>query len=245
MTVRTGPRARPHTTVWVGPHAHPSPVEIYIMYYPDSKSHRLLDYDYSQPGWYFVTLSTRNMSCLFGSVRNGIINLSDAGRMIKRVWQELPKDSSRIDLDIFQVMPNHFHGILIIKEDLERVQATLVGAGHGDPAQQEIVPVSIGHESRSHPAKQQHGKHGCTQLEQDHPQIFPSLLDLIARFKSLTTTQYIRGVKESNWKRFNKKLWGTRFHDHVIRTELALQSIRTYIQNNPRKWELDRLNKEL
>ena len=200
------------------------------MYYPDSKSHRLQDYDYSQPGWYFFTLSTRNMSCLFGSVRNGVINLTDAGRMIERVWQELPRYSSRIDLDIFQVMPNHFHGILIIKKDLRQVQTTALGAGH---------------ESRSHPAKQQYGRCSYTQLEQEHTNISISVLDLVARFKSLTTTQYIHGVKENNWKRFNKKLWGAKFHDHVIRTESALQSIRMYIQNNPRKWELDRLNKRL
>ena len=183
------------------------------MNYPDSKSHHLPGYDYSQPGWYFVTLSTRNMSCLFGDVRNGIINLTDAGRMIERVWQELPRYSSRIGLDIFQVMPNHFHGILIIKADLEQVPIALVGAEHKGP------------------------------LQQQHATGSPlSLLDLIARFKSLTTTQYIRGVKENNWKRFDKKLWGTRFHDHVIRTESALQSIQTYIQNNPRKWELDCLS---
>ena len=170
------------------------------------------------------------MSCLFGSVRNGVINLTDAGRMIERVWQELPRYSSRIDLDIFQVMPNHFHGILIIKEDLRQVQTTALGTGR---------------ESRSHPAKQQYGRCSYTQLEQERPDISISVLDLVARFKSLTTTQYIRGVKENNWKRFNKKLWGAKFHDHVIRTESALQSIRMYIQNNPRKWELDRLNKRL
>lgn len=184
------------------------------MHYLDSKSHRLPEYDYSQPGWYFVTLSTRNMSCLFGDVRNGVINLTDAGRMIERVWQELPSYSSRIGLDIFQVMPNHFHGILIIKADLERAPIASVGEKHkGFPQQQPATGAPL------------------------------SLLDLIARFKSLTTTQYIRGVKENNWTRFDKKLWGTRFHDHVIRTESALQSIRSYIQNNPRKWDLDRLNK--
>ena len=188
-----------------------------IMYHSDPKSHRLPGYDYSQPGWYFVTLSTRNMSCLFGGVRNGIINLTDAGRMIERVWKELPRYSSQIDLDIFQVMPNHFHGILIIKEDLEQVPITSVCAGHGDPAQQ------------------QHARLSCPELEREQTEASLSLLDLIACFKSLTTAQYIRGVKENNWKRFNKKLWGPKFHNHVIRTESALQSIRTYIQNNPRK----------
>ncbi|RKU21229.1 hypothetical protein C6500_07105 [Candidatus Poribacteria bacterium] len=139
--------------------------------------------------------------------------MTDAGRMIERVWQELPSYSSRIGLDIFQVMPNHFHGILIIKADLEQVPINSIKAKHKNPPQQHETGALL------------------------------SLLDLIARFKSLTTTQYIRGVKENNWKRFDKKLWGTRFHDHVIRTESALQSIRAYIQNNPRKWEFDRLKK--
>ncbi|RKU38109.1 hypothetical protein C6496_08120 [Candidatus Poribacteria bacterium] len=153
--------------------------------------------------------------------------MTDAGRMVERVWQELPIYSSRIDLDIFQVMPNHFHGILIIKEDLKQILGTLVNAGHGDPA------------------KQQHRRQEYPKAERNLTETFLSVPDLVACFKSLTTTQYIRGVKENNWKRFDKKLWGARFHDHVIRTESALQSIRTYIQNNPRKWELDRLNKQL
>ena len=242
------------------------------MHYPDSRSHRLQGYDYSQPGWYFVTLSTQNMSCLFGHVRNGIINLTDAGAMIERVWQELTVYSSRIDLDIFQVMPNHFYGILIIRADLEQVPIIPMDAGHGDPAKQQharlncrkhaghgdpaqqLHPMGAGHgdpakqllptdAGHGDPAKQQHARLNCRKPEEEGREVSLSILDLIARFKSLTTTQYIRGVKESNWKRFNKRLWGAKFHDHVIRTESALQSIRAYIQNNPRKWELDRLNK--
>ena len=194
--------------------------------------------------------------------------------MIERVWQELAVYSSRIDLDIFQVMPNHFHGILIIRADLEQVPIIPMDAGHGDPAKQQharlncrkpeleqvpIIPMDAGHgdpakqqratlNCRKHaghgdPAKQQHARLNCRKPEEEGSEVSLSILDLIARFKSLTTTQYIRGVKESNWKRFNKRLWGAKFHDHVIRTESALQSIRAYIQNNPRKWELDRLNK--
>ena len=168
--------------------------------------------------------------CLFGSVRSGVINLTDAGRMIERVWQELPRYSSRIDLDTFQVMPNHFHGILIIKEDLEQIPTTVVKARH---------------KAEAVPAKQQAERWDHPKLERNQKGTSLSILDLVDRFKSLTTTQYIRGVKENNWKRFDKKLWGARFHDHVIRTESALQSIRTYIQNNPLKWELDRLSKGL
>ena len=133
------------------------------MHYPDSRSHRLQGYDYSQPGWYFVTLSTQNMSCLFGHVRNGIINLTDAGAMIERVWQELTVYSSRIDLDIFQVMPNHFHGILIIRADLEQVPIIPMDAGHGDPAQQQHARLNCRkHAGHGDPAQQQHARLNCT-----------------------------------------------------------------------------------
>ena len=118
------------------------------------------------------------MSCLFGSVSNGIVNLTDAGCMIERVWQEMPRYFSRIELDIFQVMPNHFHGILIIKEDLRRFPTTPMGSGHEDPAKQQNVAKN------------------SMRLDLDQAEVSLSLLDLIARFKSLTTTQYIRGVRK-------------------------------------------------
>ncbi|MCC7477995.1 transposase [bacterium] len=37
-------------------------------------------------------------------------------------------------------------------------------------------------------------------------------------------------------------VWNRGFHEHVVRSEPALNAIREYIANNPRKWELDRYN---
>ena len=65
--------------------------------------------------------------------------------------------------------------------------------------------MGSGHED---PAKQQNVAKNSMRLDLDQAEVSLSLLDLIARFKSLTTTQYIRGVKENNWKRFDKKIVG-------------------------------------
>jgi hypothetical protein len=55
-------------------------------------------------------------------------------------------------------------------------------------------------------------------------------------FKTMTTNEYIRGVKKNNWPRFNRKLWQKNYYDHIIRSENDLFRIRNYIKNNPKKW---------
>jgi putative transposase len=77
------------------------------------RSPRLFRYDYSTPGGYFVTAVTHSRRCLFGSTQPPL-NLTDAGRMIERVWQTLPSRFEGLSLDEFIVMPNHLHGILFI-----------------------------------------------------------------------------------------------------------------------------------
>jgi REP element-mobilizing transposase RayT len=47
-------------------------------------------------------------------VGNGKMALNDAGKMVQRVWNEIPRFYDGIDIDYFQIMPNHIHGIIII-----------------------------------------------------------------------------------------------------------------------------------
>ena len=63
----------------------------------------------------------------------------------------------------------------------------------------------------------------------------PNLLELLQWFKTMTTNNYIRGVKEYGWRRFNKRLWQRSFDDRIIRG-YELESYREYIKNNPKKW---------
>jgi REP element-mobilizing transposase RayT len=66
--------------------------------------------------------------------------------------------------------------------------------------------------------------------------------DLIGAFKSMTTHEYIQGVKQYNWPRFAGKLWQRNYYEHIIRDQVSLNNIREYIINNPLKWEEDSEN---
>ena len=87
------------------------------------RSIRLKDYDYSQTGWYYVTLVDQNRKCLLGKVVNDSMELSAPGKIAKNNWLKIPYLRPNIGLDEFIIMPNHFHGIVIINGNLN-VRAT-------------------------------------------------------------------------------------------------------------------------
>jgi REP element-mobilizing transposase RayT len=80
------------------------------------KSIRLIEYDYSQPGNYFVTVCTKNHECIFGTILNGKMNLNEEGIIVDSCWNGIHEHFSNVELDEYVVMPNHFHGIITICE---------------------------------------------------------------------------------------------------------------------------------
>ena len=95
------------------------PVREYKMKYDPKihhrKSIRLKGYDYSQAGYYFVTAAALNMQCIFGEIIGDEMRLSRFGEVVKEEWLRSAEKRREIELDQFVVMPNHIHGIIIIK----------------------------------------------------------------------------------------------------------------------------------
>ncbi|MBA2393324.1 MAG: transposase [Ktedonobacteraceae bacterium] len=83
---------------------------------PQRKTLRLQGYDYSRPGFYFVTICTRYHTHWFGDIINNKIVLSSAGTILQSVWNTLPGRFPGLKLDQFVVMPNHIHGIIVLTE---------------------------------------------------------------------------------------------------------------------------------
>ena len=79
------------------------------------RSLRLQGYDYSQDGAYFVTICTHNRECLFGDIADGEMVFNDYGKIVKEEWLKSSEIRREISLDEHIVMPNHFHGIVIIR----------------------------------------------------------------------------------------------------------------------------------
>ncbi|HKI87235.1 MAG TPA: transposase, partial [Thermoanaerobaculia bacterium] len=66
-----------------------------------------------------------------------------------------------------------------------------------------------------------------------------SVPDVVHRFKTMTTTRYITGVKRHGWRPFPARLWQRNYHDHIIRRDASLERIRNYIATNPARWAED------
>ncbi len=77
-------------------------------------SSRLPGWEYGRDGAYCVTICTRNRVCSFGEVREGRVGLSPSGKIVAEEWEKTPKIRPYMTLDAWVVMPNHFHGILLI-----------------------------------------------------------------------------------------------------------------------------------
>ncbi|MBE3040672.1 MAG: hypothetical protein IMZ62_17895 [Chloroflexi bacterium] len=88
------------------------------------RSIRLKGLDYAAAGGYYVTVVAFRRESFFGEIRNAEMIPNDAGNMINKIWLSLPERFPNIEVDTFQLMPNHFHGILMVHD----VEATLVVA---------------------------------------------------------------------------------------------------------------------
>jgi len=71
--------------------------------------------------------------------------------------------------------------------------------------------------------------------------IGPPLHAVIQWFKTMTTNEYIRGVKNDDWTPFEKRLWQPNYYEHIIRNDDEYKRIAEYINNNPMTWKDDKL----
>ena len=82
----------------------------------DRRSTRLPKYNYASRGMYFVTVCARDMECLFGYVGDdGRVTLSEWGQVVEECWRAIPEHFPDVTLDRWITMPNHLHGIVIVR----------------------------------------------------------------------------------------------------------------------------------
>jgi putative transposase len=90
--------------------------------YTRRNTNRIPQHNYSAPGYYFITICTKNRLELFGTVKNGQIVLNDLGNMVNTWWQKTFEKYQNLLNDVYIIMPNHIHGII-----------NIVGAGSSRP----------------------------------------------------------------------------------------------------------------
>jgi putative transposase len=88
-----------------------------MAYHPNvhhRKSIRLKNYDYSQAGYYFITLCTHEQLPLFGEILDGKMLLNEAGEITEKCWLAIPEHFPSVEVNEFVIMPNHVHGVIAI-----------------------------------------------------------------------------------------------------------------------------------
>ena len=171
---------------------------------------RLPEFDYSQPGSYFVTIVTQARRLIFGEIFNGEMAVNELGKIVAQTWFEIPGHFPTVELGEFVIMPNHIHGIITIVDE-----ATHASQLHRDASQ---LP---GNEGLVTPGRPQGPS--------------PSSLGaIIGSFKSASTKMAHR---QANYE--YKTLWQQNYYEHVIRDDKDFESIHAYILANPMNWEKD------
>lgn len=179
------------------------------------KSIRLKGYDYSQSGWYFITLCTKNREMFFGDVADGEMILNDAGIIVKKCWSDIPGHYPNVCLDDFVVMPNHAHGVInIVENDKNKIAGTKIVGDHNVRAKN-ISPLPKNNKFQS-PSK--------------------TIGSIIRGFK-IGVTKWFRQNTDIY------TVWQRNYYEHIIRDESELNRIRKYIIENPFKWQDDKYYK--
>lgn len=80
------------------------------------ESARLRGWDYTSAGWYFATICTKGQICLLGNVTDGEMHLSEIGEIVVDEWLRTAQLRRNVELDEWVVMPNHIHGIIVIRD---------------------------------------------------------------------------------------------------------------------------------
>jgi REP element-mobilizing transposase RayT len=225
------------------------------------RSIRLKGYDYSQTGYYFITLCTRDRQCWFGEVKNGKMYLNSIGSIVAKEWLNSAQIRQEIELDEWIVMPNHFHAIVIIhneiNENLGRTSENHIQGEHFGNIQGEhfgniqgehfgnIQGEHFGNIQGEHFGNIQGEHFGNIQGEHFGNIQGASLAPLRLR-KPRSLSTLISGFKAVVTKRINEirqvsgvSIWQRNYYEHIIRDELSLYNIRKYILENPLSWSED------
>jgi REP element-mobilizing transposase RayT len=208
------------------------------MYNPEKHhrhSIRLKEYDYSQPGFYFVTICVQDRRCLFGSIVSKKMILNQYGKIINEEWQNMPIKYPHIKLHEYIIMPNHFHAIVEIMDAEGAGSARPVNINENicilECASNEILEYANNDISEcTNKGRSTWQTEGQADPAPTPPTPAITIGNIIGYFKYQTTKKIDLPVK----------LWQRNYYESVIRNKTSYQNRAKYTIDNPKNWERDK-----
>ena len=186
------------------------------------RSVRLSGYDYSQEGAYFITICADGGQYLFGDIETEKMVLNEMGQIAYDEWLKTPELRPYVSLDVFVIMPNHMHGIILLNDDING-RGVLHTPSPDMPSADKTIIANEGI---------------CNTPLQNWPS--PNF-----RSPSKNIGAIVRGYKSAVTKQINLlddmgTVWQRNYHEHIIRDEKSYMKISNYIINNPKNWKEDK-----
>ena len=173
-------------------------------------SRRMQSWDYSKPGYYFITIVIKNRRRWFGEIRDGAMRKTRLGEFAEQSWKSTAdlRPGMNLWLGEFVVMPDHFHALIFI-------------GGYRDEACPSDELADSVWQSNSLEELIRPKNHFGTQSK--------NLASIIRGFKAAVTAEARRQGIAFDWQE--------RYHDSVLRSAGDLLHVRNYISKNAENWE--------
>jgi REP element-mobilizing transposase RayT len=163
------------------------------------------------------------------------MELSHLGILADVFWHEITNHAKSVKLDEFVVMPNHIHGILILKN------------GFPPPDYYDVFDFNSLNNDRFGNNRAEHGRDRACPVSTNTTPPESEILTGKTRFQNpgKNSVSSIMGSYKSAVTKHANRLnlengWQTRFHDNIIRSQEDYFRIKNYIRNNPKNWKEDR-----
>lgn len=182
---------------------------------------RLQSWDYSSAGAYFVTFVVKGKVCCLSTIESGRLCLSPCGEIVQGCWSELTGQFHLVVLDEIVVMPNHVHAVIFLTGQDKRGNSGRDFTNEG--LKGTLIPQGSTNQG---------------------PTLKPMMAD-----PRLVLGKVIRAWKAKSARMIHAAdnpffTWQSRYYEHIVRDEVELNRIRTYIANNPIQWDMDEENPE-
>src|SRR5690606_28483032 len=167
---------------------------------------------------------------------------------------KLSERFSNFELDVFQIMPNHIHGLIVL---VGGTVGVTVGATVGETVGATVgaTPAVAKNENDAGPRNNMARQNENDAVAQNNmarqndgdsdigagaspAATVGTVGDIVGAYKSLVANGCLNIYKFRN--EIMGKLWQRNYYEHIIKNERSYQSISNYIINNPVKWNADK-----
>ncbi|MHA8061006.1 hypothetical protein PQG22_06995 [Aquirufa beregesia] len=158
------------------------------------------------------------------------MQLSELGKLAEKFWNEIPLHFPFVDLGNFVIMPDHMHGMLIIKNILDTLSIRISSNEDKFSPNSNVLDGNI--VNKEEPFQKVNVCPSKAFMSSISPK-YGSISSIIRSYKS-AVSKYAHMIDAA----FS---WHSNYHDYVVLHKKAFDNMQKYTRNNPKNWGKKRI----